>query len=165
MKSWKRLSVPGAILFLSACGDEARISVTAALPSPLTVEMLALEVRDVNRLIRWTASDFRPRSDNPTPSTPEVEISTSAQISKLPTVSKAVERWSAPEPFRCLEGVTGAGALRFSLQRRTCMRTASAVTAHRGSRWLKPFEPLPRTRSGWFGAVTRSTIPRFTENL
>jgi hypothetical protein len=77
MNSWKMLTVPGVILFVGACGDEARISVTAALPSPLAVEMLTVEVRDVDRLIRWTASDFRPRSDNPAPSTPEVETSTS----------------------------------------------------------------------------------------
>ena len=77
MDPWKTLSVTGLVLFLGACGEEARISVTAALPPPLTVEMLTVEVRDGDRLIRWTASDFSPRSDSPIPSTPEVETQTS----------------------------------------------------------------------------------------
>jgi hypothetical protein len=42
--------------------------------------MLSVEVRDVRRLIRWDASDFRPHPEDPGApflSTPEVETSTS----------------------------------------------------------------------------------------
>jgi hypothetical protein len=77
MISWKRLSLPAVVLFAGACGDEARISVTAALPSPLAVEMLSVEVRDVRQRIQWNASDFRPRPEDAALSTPEVETSTS----------------------------------------------------------------------------------------
>jgi hypothetical protein len=80
MNSCKRLTIPMVVLFAGACGDEARISVTAALPSPLAVEMLSVEVRDVHRLIRWTPADFRPHPEDPGApflTTPEVETSTS----------------------------------------------------------------------------------------
>lgn len=77
MQSWNRLTLPAVILLVSACGDESRISATATLPSPLGVEMLSVEVRDVDRQFQWTASDFRPRPDDLALSTPEVETSTS----------------------------------------------------------------------------------------
>ena len=77
MDPWKKLPFTGLILVLGACGEEARISVTATLTSPLKVEMLTVTVRDGDRLIQWTGSDFRPRSDNPVPSTPEIETKTS----------------------------------------------------------------------------------------
>ena len=80
MNSLKTLTIPAVVLFAGACGDEARISVTAALPSPLAVEMLSVEVRDADRLIRWTPADFRPDPEDPGApflTTPEVATSTS----------------------------------------------------------------------------------------
>jgi hypothetical protein len=64
------------ILALGACGEEARISGSARLVSPLTLDMLTVTVRDRDRVIQWTGADFKARSDDPTPVTPEVETST-----------------------------------------------------------------------------------------
>ena len=77
MNSGTTLACSALILLLGACGDEAKINISAVLAAPLTVEMLEVTVRDGGRLIHWSGSDFRPRSGNATPSTEEVEISTS----------------------------------------------------------------------------------------
>ena len=65
------------LLALSACGDDARISITSSLDSPLSTEMLTVSVRDVNRLIRFTGADFRTDADHSNPTTPEVGTATS----------------------------------------------------------------------------------------
>ena len=72
-----RLAACTLVLLLGACGDEARISVSAALAPPLTVQMLEVTVRDGGRLIRWTSSDFKSSGDVPVPSTPEIGTATS----------------------------------------------------------------------------------------
>jgi hypothetical protein len=78
MAAWRKFPcITGLILVLGACGEEARISVAATLTPPLAVEMLTVSVRDGDRLIQWTGSDFRPRFDSPVLSTPEVETRTS----------------------------------------------------------------------------------------
>jgi hypothetical protein len=78
MASWSKFPcITGLILVLGACGEEARISVAATLTPPLAVQMLTVSIRDGDRLIQWTDSDFRPRSGSPVPSTPEVETRTS----------------------------------------------------------------------------------------
>jgi hypothetical protein len=73
MSSWTTLASSALILLVAACGDEARINVSAVLGPPLTVEMLEVKVRDGGRLIHWNGSDFTPRSGNATPSTEEAE--------------------------------------------------------------------------------------------
>jgi len=71
------LSLSTLVPLVGACGEDARISVTAALSPPLAIAMLTVTVRDRDRLIQWTGSDFSPRSDSPIPSTPEVDTRTS----------------------------------------------------------------------------------------
>lgn len=73
----RTVHVTGMILVLSACGEEARVSLSAPLAAPLGLEMLSVTVLDGDRLLRWTGSDFKPRNDNPAPSTPEVDTKTS----------------------------------------------------------------------------------------
>jgi len=64
-----------AVLLLG-CGEEARISATAVLPSPLALDMLTVTVQDRGRTIEWTGDDFQ-ASPSATPTTTEVETSTS----------------------------------------------------------------------------------------
>ena len=73
----RRKLIPLLVLALAACGEDARISVSAQLDPPLTLEMLTVTVIDVNRVIRFTASDFRTDADHSIPSTPEVGTATS----------------------------------------------------------------------------------------
>jgi hypothetical protein len=62
---------------LSGCGDEARIRVSARLVAPLTLEMLTVTVRDGHRVVHWAGADFKTGTDDPIPSSPEVETATS----------------------------------------------------------------------------------------
>jgi hypothetical protein len=62
---------------LMGCGDDARISVSADLAPPLSLDMLTVTLRDRDRLLTWHGSDFRPRPENATPSTGEQDIFTS----------------------------------------------------------------------------------------
>jgi hypothetical protein len=76
MNHWRTLTSM-LTLALSACGDEARFSVSARLVAPLTLEMLTVTVRDRDRVVHWAGPDFRTGTDDPTPSTPEVQTATS----------------------------------------------------------------------------------------
>ena len=67
------------ILGILSCGDEARISASAMVTSPLTVDMLTVTVVDGDRRIIWNGSDFRPRPDNATPTTSDAALRTSGQ--------------------------------------------------------------------------------------
>lgn len=75
--SHRRALLTMLTLALSACGEEARIRVSAALAEPLTIEMLTVTIRDGSRVLQWTGSDFRTGIDQPVPSTPRVETATS----------------------------------------------------------------------------------------
>ena len=77
MSHWRTPLMTMLIAALGACGEEARISVSAPLMTPLALEMLTVTVRDGDRVIQWTGADFKPGRDNPTPSTPEVNTGTS----------------------------------------------------------------------------------------
>ncbi len=56
---------------LLGCSKGSRISASATLSPPLSVAMLTVTVIDGNRQVTWTGSDFRPRTSNATPTTPE----------------------------------------------------------------------------------------------
>jgi hypothetical protein len=77
MLGWKPFQVIGLVFLLSACGEEALISVSAPLASPLSPEMLTVTVRDGDRVLQWSGADFTPRPTNSLPSTPEVNTQTS----------------------------------------------------------------------------------------
>ena len=57
-----------------ACGDDARISASAALGPPVSPAMLTVTVTDGDRRIIWHGNDFRPRPDNATPTTLEASL-------------------------------------------------------------------------------------------
>lgn len=70
-----------AIVFaVGACGPDARISGTASLAPPLTLDMLTMTVRDGARTWVFHGSDFQLRSGNGTPTTPTVSTRTRGQI-------------------------------------------------------------------------------------
>lgn len=73
----RRKLIPLLILALSACGEDARISISAQLDPPLTMEMLTVRVIDVNRVISFTGADFVTDANHPTPTTTEVGTATS----------------------------------------------------------------------------------------
>jgi hypothetical protein len=72
-----RLWLPLCAFALGACGEDARISVSAALDAPFTLDMLTVTVVDVTRVVQFTGADFRTDANHPTPTTPEVETRTS----------------------------------------------------------------------------------------
>ena len=73
----RRNLIPLLVLALAACGEDARISISAQLDYPLTMEMLTVRVIDKTRVISFNGADFRTDANHPTPSTPEVETATS----------------------------------------------------------------------------------------
>jgi hypothetical protein len=73
---WRTLT-PMLAFALSGCGDEARIRVSARLVAPLTLEMLTVTVRDGHRVVHRAGADFKTGTDDPIPSSPEVETATS----------------------------------------------------------------------------------------
>jgi hypothetical protein len=67
----------GLILTLTACGDDARISLSAVLAPPLSLDMLTVTLKDRDRLFTWHGADFSARPENATPSTRDQDIFTS----------------------------------------------------------------------------------------
>ena len=71
------ISLGAFLVAVGACGPDARLSVSAPVPPPLTLDMLTVTVRDGQRVWEWHGSDFRTTSGNATPHTPEIATRTS----------------------------------------------------------------------------------------
>lgn len=72
-----RLRPLALMITLIGCGDDARISISADIAPPLSLDMLTVTLRDRDRLLTWHGTDFRPRPENATPSTGDQDIFTS----------------------------------------------------------------------------------------
>jgi hypothetical protein len=64
-----RLPQLALLITLIGCGEDARISISADIAPPLSLDMLTVTLRDRDRVLTWHGADFRPRPENATPST------------------------------------------------------------------------------------------------
>jgi hypothetical protein len=99
-----RLIALGVLLVpLAACGPDARLSVSARLLPPLTLDMLTVTVRDGQRVWEWHGRDFRSTSENGTPHTPEVNTRTDGEAEvrfRLATAEQVLSEGAIVLPLR-----------------------------------------------------------------
>jgi hypothetical protein len=69
--------LPQVALLIALIGEDARISISADIAPPLSLDMLTVTLRDRDRLLTWHGADFRPRPENATPSTGDQDTFTS----------------------------------------------------------------------------------------
>jgi hypothetical protein len=116
------------------CGNDARISISADIAPPLSLNMLTVTLRDRDRLLTWHGTDFRSRPENATPSTGDQDIFTSG-----PDLALNYQLESGGE-------VLSSGSL--SLPRRSDWRWGVTI-------WARTTDPL----EGCFGCFDSAAFP------